>query len=92
MESKLSLGKIELVQALKYRKEKKKSVTITNRVRNRVSFSFPDTVNLTFGVSCFLILSTLLSAVQYALKILSWKMIFCTLEQILKGILLELSM
>lgn len=53
--------------------------------------SFPDTVNLTFSVSCFLILSTLLSAVQYTLKILSWKMIFCTLEQLLKGILLELS-
>ena len=91
MESKLSLGKIELVQALKYRKGKKKSVTVSNRGRNRVSLSFPDTVNLTFSISCFLILSTLLSAVQYAVKILSWKMLFCTLAQLVKGILLELS-
>ena len=73
------------------RKEKKKGVTISNRGRNRVFLSFPDTMNLTFSISCFLILSTLLSAVQYMLKILSWKMVFCTSEQLLKGILLELS-
>lgn len=64
---------------------------MSNRGRNRVSLSFPETVNLTFSVSCFLILSTLLPAVQYALKILSQKMVFCTWEQLLKGILLELS-
>lgn len=83
--AKLSAGEIELVQALKSRKK-----ALSNKGRNRVTlFSWCSEID--FQYILFSHFSPLLSTVQYTLKTLPWKMVSHTLEQLLKGILLVIS-
>lgn len=60
-ESKLSVGRIELVHALIYRGGNKALLSVVGE-GTEIPFSFPNTGTLSFSISYLLILSTLLSA------------------------------